>query len=213
MKEHTRGRHRTVNQMAALEDSLKPGANARRTHTVLESRPLVKIKPPIVNETPPLPTYAPRHMPKIDYIDTTPTKAKVRRVTEADLTQLVEWVPEAVKNQYPQLDERTFGRWLQAALYNNMCCVIRTEHMVAAAEVERTTFYPETVAKVHFIVRTGGNANEVIDMLNFLKEWAKSTQAAEIHFAGWEESEPSKIGKIFGAKESKKVDIISLRDA
>jgi hypothetical protein len=108
--------------------------------------------------------------------------ARVKRVTTADLDELMAWaVPRLKEKRYPRLAEGAVYGWFQSLIYANNALFVRSENVVGAALVSTDVLEPFLEVNERFLVRKiEGVQDEIALVYQEFERWAREIHAVRL---------------------------------
>lgn len=130
-----------------------------------------------ISRNPPLPAApepAPFIVPRMGGVLGVPlAAAKVRRVQEAELEDVLSWLLPRMQEAHPHLPPDGFNAFLRSHLFGPTSLLIRTANVVGLAVARYTLFDPTAPAVEEIFVRSREPANaEACDLYVFMRDWA-----------------------------------------
>jgi hypothetical protein len=111
---------------------------------------------------------------------------RVRRVTEADLDELIPPSIPQFQKRWPNLTEETTYVFCKSLLGTNQALLVRTDNAWGAATVARPFFEPQAIVSERWVASirpaTKGLSSEPLAIYHAIRDWAKAIGAAEWTF-------------------------------
>lgn len=105
--------------------------------------------------------------------------ARVRRVVESDIDELVPPTVQIFKSRFPRLEIESFVGYVRSNLYSNSCRIVRTDNAWGIAAVERTFWEPLGWVEVIGVAKLRTTTTEPLAIYLDFRNWAKSLRVAE----------------------------------
>lgn len=119
---------------------------------------------------------------KIEF-DTTPVRAEVRRMTQADVDKHAPWLVPLIQELRGGPSSQVVFGWLRSWMLSNEYNLVCTDNAAGLAILSHEAGDPVPVVSVAWTFARGDKASEEIPLFKHWITWAKQVHASELRFS------------------------------